>query len=181
MPGNNLTLVGGDIKFEGGKTTASDGNIELGGLSTAGTVGISEDGSLNFSENVALADVIIADDADVDVIGTGSGNITINARNLEVRSEDRQFRSISRIIGGIKSLSDSPNTLQPGNITINARENITISDSRISTQIRSGKTGNLGEVVINTGSLTLINGGRIDAGTAGIGDSGSIQITANIN
>ena len=33
LPGANLTLVGGDINFEGGEATAPGGRVELGGLS----------------------------------------------------------------------------------------------------------------------------------------------------
>ena len=72
-PGKNLTLLGGNINFEAGEATARGGNIELGGLSAAGTVGINDDGSLNFPEDVARADIRLSNAADIDVRGTGGG------------------------------------------------------------------------------------------------------------
>ena len=86
LPEKNLTLVGGDINFEAGEATARGGNIQLGGLFAAGTVGISDDGSLNFPEAVARGDINLSNGADVDVSGTGGGSITVNARNLNLEA-----------------------------------------------------------------------------------------------
>ena len=179
LPGNTLALIGGNIRFDNASATAADGNIELGGLSEAGTVSINENGSLSFPDDVALSDVAIINGSTVSVLGTGSGNIDINARNLEVSADPElgEFRSISRIIAGVEALSDSPD-VAPGNVTINVTENLSIDDSRISTQIRPLGTGNLGNVFINTGSLSLTNGGGISGSVAGQGDAGSINITA---
>ena len=47
-PGQNLTLLGGNINFEVGNATARGGSIVLGGLSKAGTVTFNDDGILNF-------------------------------------------------------------------------------------------------------------------------------------
>ncbi|MEM7759149.1 MAG: filamentous hemagglutinin N-terminal domain-containing protein [Cyanobacteria bacterium P01_A01_bin.40] len=179
LASNTLALIGGNIVFETGSATAEDGNIELGGLSEAGIVDINQDGSLSFPENVALADVTIADGADVSVLGIGSGNITINARNLDVSADPEAgvFRSRSRIRAGVKSLLNSPD-VEPGNVKINVTENLSISDSRISSQIRPGGIGNIGNISITAGSISLINGGRISSSSFGEGDAGNIQITA---
>ena len=83
LPGNNITLLGGNISFEAGNITARSGRIELGSLSQAGTVGISEDGSLNFSENIARGDINLNNAADIDVRGNG-GQINLNARNFVI-------------------------------------------------------------------------------------------------
>ena len=83
-PGANLTLVGGDINFEGGEATAPGGRVDLGGLSQSGIVTINENGSLSFPEGVARADVTFTTFADVDVRAAGGGNITVNARNINL-------------------------------------------------------------------------------------------------
>ncbi len=174
-PGNNLALIGGDIKFEAGEATAKGGNIELGGLSAAGTVGLNEDGSLNFPQDIAKADIILSNAADVNVQGTGGGNININADNLELTAGDF---GVSRLRAGITADSTSANA-QAGNITINAAENITVDDSIIINQVNAEAFGNAGNITIFTGNLTLINGGLIDVSTSGIGEAGSVSITAN--
>ena len=171
-PGENLTLVGGDINFETGNTTAKGGNIQLGGLSAAGTVGINEDGSLNFSEDVAQADITLSNAADVDVFGTGGGSITINARNLNLEAGDlgRSF-----IRGGITADSTSA-AAQAGDITINATDNVSVDNSLIVNQVLSEAEGNSGSVNISTDSLTLTNRGNILSSVGGKGTGGLVSI-----
>ena len=174
-PGENLTLVGGNINFEAGNTTARGGNIELGGLSVGGTVGISEDGSLNFPEDVAQADITLNNAAKVDVRGTGGGSITINARNLNLKAGDSDD---SFIRAGITVNSTSANA-QAGDITINATDNVTVDDSFIANQVAPGAVGNAGDVTITTGSLSLTNGGLVSANTFGQGNAGAVEIIAS--
>ena len=171
-PGQNLTLVGGDINFERGQATARGGNIELGGLSAAGTVGISDDGSLNFPEAVARADISLSNGADVDVRGTGGGNITINSGNLTL--EAGEFGS-SFIDAGITADSTSADA-QAGNIIVDVAGNITLNDSRIINQVDSGGVGNAGNITISTTSLEATNGGQVSTSTFGKGNAGNISL-----
>ncbi|MDJ0572210.1 MAG: filamentous hemagglutinin N-terminal domain-containing protein [Pleurocapsa sp. MO_192.B19] len=175
VPGKNLTLVGGNINFEAGKATARGGNIELGGLSESGTVGINDNGSLNFPEDVAKADINLSNAADVDVRGAGGGSITINARNLNLEAGDS---GSSFIRAGITADSTSSKA-QAGDITISATDNVTVDDSVISNQVDSGAVGNAGGVTITTGSLTLTNGAQVLTSTFGQGDAGDINIEAD--
>ncbi len=172
LPGKNLTLLGGNINFEEGK--AKGGNIELGGLSQAGIVGINEDGSLNFPQNVARVDINLSNASDVDVRGTGGGSITINARNLNLDAGDS---GSSFIRAGIITDSTSVEA-QAEDITINASENVTVDNSYISNQVNSEAEGNAGGINITTSNLSLSNGGRIDASVSGRGNAGSVSIDA---
>ena len=172
-PGNNLTFVGGNLNFEGGNLTARGGNIFLGGLNQAGTVDLNENGSLSFPEGMTLANITLTNAADIDVSGTGGGNIDINARNLSLAAGEE---GSSEIRGGITADSTSIEA-QAGDITINVAENISINNSGIGNQVFE-EGGNSGNIVINTGSLELINGGAIIANTFGQGNVGEINVTA---
>ncbi|MGK7894426.1 MAG: filamentous hemagglutinin N-terminal domain-containing protein, partial [Xenococcus sp. (in: cyanobacteria)] len=115
ISGQNLTLVGGNINFETGNATASGGNIELGGLSTEGTVGINDDGSLSFPKNVAKVDITLSNGAGLDVTGIGEGTVTINARNISLEAGE---------FGGSFIIAGSTSTdAQARDITINATQN----------------------------------------------------------
>ncbi|MGL5078093.1 MAG: filamentous hemagglutinin N-terminal domain-containing protein, partial [Waterburya sp.] len=171
VEGNNLSLVGGQIKFEGGKATASGGNVELGGLSTAGTIRISEDGSLSFPEDVARADISLRNSAEVDVSGTGGGSISVNARNLDLTAS-------SFFNAGISADSTSIDA-QAGDIVINVTDNLTLDESRIANQVNQDGVGNSGKININTSFLETTNGGIINASTFGQGNAGLIDITAS--
>jgi filamentous hemagglutinin family protein len=174
LPGNNLAFIGGNINFEAGEATASGGNIELGGLSEAGIVSINEDGSLSFPEDVTKADITLSNGADVDVMGTGGGSVTVNARNLTLTPGE--FGS-SLITAGIRPESTSAEA-QAGDVSINVTDKITLDGSRILNQVNTGGVGNSGKITINTGSLEAINGGDVDASTLGQGDAGAVNITA---
>ena len=174
LSGQTLALIGGDIRFEAGQATARGGNIEIGGLSEAGIVSFNENGSLSFPDDVAKANITLSNAADIDVRGTGGGNITINSQNLDLTAGE--FGS-SSIRAGITPDSTSAEA-QAGNIAINVTENITLDDSRITNQVDSGGVGNSGNITITTGSLEAINGGDIDASTFGQGNAGAVEITA---
>ena len=173
-PGNNLALIGGDINFEAGQVTARNGNIELGGVSAAGEVGINEDGSLNFSENVAKANLTLTNNAIVAARGN-NGSIQINARNVEITAGE--FGS-SFLIAGIAADTTSTDA-RSGDVTIDATGNITIDDSVVGNRVDPEATGSAGNIVVSTGNLSLANGGVVDATTFGQGNAGSVEITAN--
>ena len=172
---NNLALVGGNINFEGGIATNEGGNIELGGLSEAGTVGINENGSLSFPENTAKSDVSLTNFADVNVIGNDGGSIAIAARDLNLSSGEFGGSTIRAGING--STLDA----QAGDITINTSRNINLDNSFIANLVFSGAVGNSGNIKIDTNSLEATNGGQILTLTSGSGDAGSIEITARDN
>ena len=173
-PGNNLTLVGGELNFETGNLTARGGKIELGGLSAAGTVTFNNDGSLSFP-NVSRADITLSNGSDIDVRGTGGGSITINARNLNLEAGD--FGS-SFIRSGITEDSISPEA-QAGDISINATDNVIFDGGSVINSVNPGAVGDAGDVIITTGSLSLINGGQVDTSTFGQGNTGSVEINAS--
>ena len=183
--GNNLTLVGGEINFEGGNLTARGGRIELGGLSQTGTVAFNSpkgyrsayDGSLSFPEDVARADVNLSNGAVIDVRGTGGGDVAINARNLKLEAGEL---GDSIIVAGISPDSIAPQA-QAGDITINATDNVTVDRSSIANQVDPEAVGNGGDVTITTNTMSLTNGGQVGAGTRGQGNGGNVEITANDN
>ena len=150
-PEANLTLVGGDIKFDGGQVTAPGGRVELGGLSAAGIVTLKENGSLSFPQNVERADITLTNAAEIDVraeVGEGdAGAIKIVAS------------------GDITIQGQSPNS----------------SRSRINSIVGTKAEGNAGEINVVTANLSLTDGGRINVSTFGKGNAGAITITASGN
>ena len=181
-PGNNLTLVGGDINLEGGNLTATGGRIELGGLSQAGTVTFNGpkgyrsayDGSLGFPTDVSRADVTLSNTAVINVTGTGGGDIAIDARNLTLEAGEL---GESRIGAGISE--DSTNSgAQAGDITIDAINNVTVENSVIANQVEFSASGSGGDVTITTDTMSLTNGGVVSAATFGQGNGGNVEIAA---
>ena len=167
--GKNITLVGGELNFEGGRLTAPGGRIELGGLSTAGEVGISSDGNLTFADGIARADLTFTDGAFVDVRADGGGFININANNLNLRSG-------SSFLAGIAEGSTTPEA-QAGDITVNATGAIALRESSsIQNRVNPDSIGNAGKIQLESGSLSIDSGARIFSVNLGQGNGGDIAI-----
>jgi filamentous hemagglutinin family protein len=167
----NLILIGGDVNIDGGSLFAPGGSIQLGGLKGEGSIGL--DGFvLSFPAGVELGNISVNNTAELNVRADGGGNITINARDIEISG------ATTRIRAGIDEGLGSPDAVA-GNIQINATDNITIQDGAgISNQIREEGIGKAGDIEINTGFLSVTEGGFLDASTFGMGDGGNVKINA---
>ena len=202
QPGNNLAFIGGNIDFDSGEVTARGGRVELGGLSSAGTVTIEPNGSLIFPNGVNRANVTFSNAADVDVVSEGGGSIFVNANNIDLIGGEF---GASTLRAGISADSTSADA-QAGDIIINATGTVSISDSAIlsndtfgignagriqiasgnaieltggsaiSNVVRTDAVGNSQGITINANSLSLSEGSSIDTSTFGRGNTGAIEI-----
>ena len=142
------------------------------------------------------ADSISADAQAGNIIIDVSGNITLNDSRIVNQVNPGGVGNSGNVIISTASLEATnggdvdASTLGLGNaglVEITASDTITIdgenSDGRnnsgATSQVSLGAVGNAGGVTINTGSLTLTNGGRVDASTFGQGNAGAIEITAS--
>ena len=192
-PGETLALIGGDVFLKAGLITAPGGLVELGGLSAAGEIGIS-DGSLVFPEGIARSNVELTEDAAVDVRAGGGGSISVNAKDL-------LLADTSELIAGIAENMGSPDALA-GDITVNATDSITLvgkgiefdqesndttiqnlvglpENRRIDPEADSSAVGNGGSIFINTNQLFLSNRSGIAAKSYSLGNAGDVNVTAN--
>jgi filamentous hemagglutinin family protein len=169
-PGKNLTLIGGDINFDEGEATAPGGLVALGGLSAAGIVNINDNGSLTFPVGVQRGDVSLSNEAILDVEADNGGDISINARNINITGRSELNAGLR---GGLSS-SDS----QAGNIILNATDSIDISDrSQINNEVGIFDRGNAGTIELNSKTFNLINS-EFSTQSFGQGDSGNVKINS---
>lgn len=184
--GRILALIGGQNTAPGiagvtisaaGGLTARDGRIELGGLAGAGTVEFSGNG-LIFPDRTPLADVSLSNRANLNVAGSGTGSIAIAARNLDITSG-------SSLNAGILAGLNLGGAV-PGSISINASDTVTIANSRVETDVKSGGVGNAGQIAVRAGSLLVSAGAVLLSGVrkadaqnpAGQGNGGNIVVDA---
>ncbi|MDJ0633268.1 MAG: filamentous hemagglutinin N-terminal domain-containing protein [Xenococcaceae cyanobacterium MO_188.B29] len=175
VPGETITLIGGNVDLDGGIIEAPGGRVELGGLSAAGEIDINADGSLSFPDGIARGDITLTDASEVDVRAAGGGSISMNGRNIEISGGEL---GQSNLFAGIAQDLGSPEAVA-GDITLNATDTITVSQgSRISNRVEESGVGNAGEINLTTTNLSLREGGRLSASTFGQGNAGVITINA---
>jgi filamentous hemagglutinin family protein len=168
--GKTLALIGGNVSLDRRFLLAPGGRIELGGLSTAGTVGLNGDGSLSFPVGVQRADVSL-NGVIADVREGGGGSIAVYARNLDISGGSGLYAGIRQGFGSVGS--------QAGDITLNASGTTTVANGFIYNRVNSGAVGNAGNLTIETGKLNLSNGGQIAASTFGTGNAGNLTVNAS--
>ncbi len=205
--GQNLFLVGGNVNFDGGVVRAPGGRIELGGLAEPGEIEIVDnpDGSnpnlnfpdvrLSFPDDVARADVLIDNDAVVDVVANNGGDIIISAGNITVSGS-------SNVCAGIGTNASSCNTPgfgnggagnEAGNILFDATGAVSIRQSRIENNVNPGATGNslrnifeaidnddlFGSIIISAESVELSDSAQISTSSFSNGSAGFVFIQTN--
>ncbi len=176
--GQSLILAGGNITLDNSFLTVNffeGGRVELGAVAEEGTVGLNVDGSLlslTFPEELARANVSLANGSIVDVSAEDGGSIAIHAQNIDISAG-------SQLIAGIASGFGSPES-QAGDTTLNATGTLLITgeQSRVLNLVFSDAVGNSGDIRITAGSLLLTDGARLDATTFGQGNGGNILIDA---
>jgi filamentous hemagglutinin family protein len=175
-----IGLVGGSVAIDGGQLNAPGGRVELGGLSAPGQIEFSTvrtNPSLSFPTNVARSNVSLTNQSTINVAGAGNGDITINARNIDILGN-------SLLRGGIELGMGTPGSIA-GDIKLNAAGAISIdANSAVVNNVRVNARGQGGNIIIDADTLTIRDdGSAIQAGTYGRGDTGNIRVSiaGNIN
>jgi filamentous hemagglutinin family protein len=158
---------GGSIAITARNFTTGAGTGVLAGIAAGlGTVGTQAgDIDINTTETVNLNAGRVLNT----VLPGGTGN----AGNIRIST-----RSLSSTNGGVVTAVTAGNG-NAGNITITAKDGVYIDGlGGISSQVNFIGIGQGGNVRINTGVLSLANGGIVDASTQGQGNAGNITIVA---
>jgi filamentous hemagglutinin family protein len=184
-PNQYIGLLGGNVALDGGKINAPGGRVELGGLSTIGSVDVGTEGGStrwSFPENVdslqdssaSRANVSFSNQSRINVAGAGSGDATINSHDFKL-SDGSVIRGGTEKNAGIVQVA-------AGNINILATGKVSLdSGSSIANAIRANSTGVGGDIGIQAKSVFIDNRSSIANVTAGTGNSGNIAVKTNDN
>jgi large exoprotein involved in heme utilization and adhesion len=162
---------GGNIRINTGNLAVTNGAVlstSTGGTGNAGQIVINANDTVTFSNgSTAFSTVEAGARGD-------SGGIEINTGFLEV-SNGSALRAVVRSQGG-SQLSRG----KAGDIILNATENISIFGefTEIVSSLEAASIGAGGNVIINTGNLSITEGAFLDVSTFGFGDAGNITINA---
>ncbi|NEU77786.1 filamentous hemagglutinin N-terminal domain-containing protein [Nostoc sp. UIC 10630] len=174
--GGNIYLKTGSFSLTNGSQISTD----VSGQGNAGNI------TIEASDNVKLDGVFIdagkfdLNDLDYDKSSGLQSNLNIGgvgkAGNIQVTTG-----SLS-VTNGAEISSFTAGVGNGGNITINARDNVTFSGfggrkkdgSTVSSFVTNNPIGNGGEIRITAGNLLLKDGGRLNASNGGQGNGGNI-------
>ena len=178
VPANEtLALVGGDIFLEGATLKTAGGRIELGSVGDNSLVSLtpitkgfslSYDGVQNFG-NIQLSQL-----SAVDASGVGSGDIQVQGRRVTLSDGSEIEASTLGAGKGGKLVVNATESVELVGISADAQ-----SPSGFFSATYPGKTGDAGNLTINTQDLLVQDGAHVTVSTFGAGKGGSLTVNAN--
>ncbi len=155
--GRSLIFLGGDVIQEGARLNAPGGRIELGGLTSAGIVGLAVSGntlSLSFPGDITTrADVTLTDDAIAIAGGEAGGDIVVHANNFTATNGGRL------VVGTTGAGNGGDITVNANNIGISGRG--TVNGSGLYSVALPDSNGNLGNIIINAQNVGILGTGAM--------------------
>ncbi|HEY9658030.1 MAG TPA: filamentous hemagglutinin N-terminal domain-containing protein, partial [Allocoleopsis sp.] len=195
----NISIDAVGLVSLSGSNTGILSNVDRTGSGQGGNIAIRA-GSLALSDGTLIdASTFGNGNAGRIVIDVGHGAVTLDSGSLifnkieenaigdtggiEIRAGSLSLSGASRI-----AVANSGGNGRLGNLLIDATDSISVTDinldpvnqvigSLITNRLEPGSSGIGGDVIISTGSLSLV-GSQISASTFGTGDSGQVLITA---
>ncbi len=188
VSGSTLALIGGETTLDGSFLFALDGQMQLGAVAGDTTVGLQvNNSSLGFSvpENARLSPITLSNAAYIYTSGNSAikfvgGNI--NLKGSYLISQDGGSISINATGLGLNNNSlirtFTQGAAKAGDIQIQARDAVTLTNSSIRSESNNPATGNGGNISIIANQLGLDNNSLIRTFTQSAANAGDIQIQA---
>jgi large exoprotein involved in heme utilization and adhesion len=170
-PGRTLALVGGGVLLEGGQLVAERGTIELGSVGQ-GEVSLVQTASgfrLGYESVPKFEDIQLEQRALVDASGAGGSGIHFVGRQVTLTD-------------GSAALIQNFAPVPAGDITVNAKESVELTGTTPNGTVRSSLNnesignGIGGKITVDTGNLTLDEGGQIVTRSFGTSATGDVII-----
>ncbi|WP_081431834.1 LamG-like jellyroll fold domain-containing protein [Moorena sp. SIO3A5] len=157
-----------DGKKDGGqiKITVEEGSLAItgGARLASGTAGEGNGGDviIKVRDQVLIDGVGMNDKPSRILTGVGPRTIEGNGGSIIIESNSIEVTDGARLGAGTSGNGKG------GNINLTGSNTVTVDNAVIQTRVEEGATGNGGDINITTSSLSLINGGRVEAGTFGV-------------
>ncbi len=209
--GGNVSIPrGGMLARTGGSTANPGGQIAIGAVNN-GQVSLSGAGqrwNFGYGGVTSFGNVSMSQGASVSVNGTGSGNIQVVGGNVDIAGGTLiQANTTGSLTGGNLSITANNFSMSGGsqvqsnvnatataaarggsiNIQANSVQLTGVSSNGLNStglQARTFSAGTAGNITVNTGQLSLLNGAAISVstgtnGSSGAGNGGSLLVNAS--
>jgi filamentous hemagglutinin family protein len=167
-PEKTLALIGGEVNLEGGILTTTGGRIELGsvaGNSFVSLTTVPEGFTLNYDGVQNFQNISLSNFALIDTSGERGGGIQIQGRQVNLTGDSV---IVSNTFGA-----------EPGeNVIVIASESLNMSGDATELATYSQGTGAAGNLILETGRLTIQNGAFVITVGRGQGQPGNLEVRA---
>lgn len=189
--GGNITLDGSD---GGGKIIAPGGRIDIGGLNSAGTVTVDNNGLVFAGNGLRRSNVLLTNGAGSIVRATGTidtvnpffnnatspgSSINISTNNVDILNSGAKLNDRPAAIDAGLEVNSGVQTATAGGIKIDATGKVNLDNSDIKNTLRPGSEGTIGDIKIQAGTLEIQNNSVISSSTAANGNAGKIDLRVN--
>ena len=164
-----LALIGANVFIEGANLTAPAGNIELGSVDGDRTIGLNPSDlgwKADYTEVKDFGRISLSKAASIDASGNSGGRIWVQGESVSLTEGSAIATNI---------LGDGTTGL----LSIAATDLEISGYSSLSASVEQNAPGNGSNIVINSDSLTVNDGGLVYLQTDGIGDGGSLTIDSD--
>ncbi|MCV6636331.1 filamentous hemagglutinin N-terminal domain-containing protein [Candidatus Albibeggiatoa sp. nov. NOAA] len=156
---STFSIIGGDMQIQQAQLTAPNGHFNLISIQQKGLVNIS-----NAQPFEQQGTIQVTDNTNINVNGTGSGSIFIQAGQLKVNNAQLQANTLGAMDGQ--------------GIQLNVNQSIQLTGKQAEIASRSFGQGDAGDIKVNTSALT-VNQGQLLTSSAAQGRAGDIQINSD--
>ncbi|MFZ1026803.1 MAG: S-layer family protein [Limnoraphis robusta] len=167
-PEKTLALIGGEVNLEGGRLTTIGGRVELGsvaGNSFVSLTTVPEGFTLNYDGVQNFQNISLSNFALIDTSGERGGGIQIQGRQVNLTGDSVV---VSNTFGA-----------EPGeNVVVIASESLNMSGDATKLATYSEGTGAAGNLILETGRLTIQNGAFVITVGRGQGQPGNLEVSA---
>jgi filamentous hemagglutinin family protein len=171
-----ITSVIGDAVGKAGDIQITTGSLNLtnGAFLSSGTLGKGDGGNIT----IDARDSVIFDS------GSSASSIVAGNRAIGKGGNIRVITGSLSLVNGASLTTNVSGQGEAGNITVEARDKVSLegagddSLTGIFSSLLTGGVGKGGNIQVTTGSLSVINGASLAAGTNGRGNGGNITINA---
>jgi filamentous hemagglutinin family protein len=170
---SDFALVGGAVTLTDAAIQTPGRKISLIGVGENGGVGLQLQGdrlNLSLPPDTPRQDITVTNDTALNVFAPrGGGGVELMGRNISVNQ--------SFIRSGIAAGAGNATTNRAGDIILNASNDVQISDSFITNNVRNRvAVGNAGDLVITGANLLVTERSELQSLTQGRGNAGNILI-----
>ncbi|GAB4209112.1 MAG: hypothetical protein Fur006_68570 [Coleofasciculaceae cyanobacterium] len=156
---------GGTVDIQARSLSLNNGarlSAATSGKGSAGSITVRDADAISLS-NSSISSAVNSGATVSDAVSDRSGNINLQTRRLS-------------LINGSEVAASTSGQGNAGSISVRDAQEISLSNSSISSAVNVGAVGQGGKIDIQTRSLSLNNGAQVSAATSGQGNAGSIAV-----